>query len=130
MITGVLRWSANTAAYFFHLFDDYPPLDLEGRPESRLQFTVEYPYRPSRWLNAPVIGLAIKTLLCVPHLVALTGLYFLAGAIVFVASFALVFDHKFPAGLFDMVTGILRWGLRVNAYLLGLTDRYPPFSLS
>lgn len=130
MIVGIMRWSANTWAYFFHLFDEYPPLDLEGRPESRLQFSVEYPYRPSRWLNAPVIGLPIKLMLATPHLLVLTGLYFLAGAIVFIASFALVFDRKFPAGLFEMVTGILRWGLRVYAYLLGLTDRYPPFSLS
>lgn len=130
MLVGMTRWTVNSAAYFFHLYDEYPPLDLESRPESKLQYSVEYPSRPSKLLNAPVIGLSIKSVLCIPHFLVLTGLYFLAGAIVFIASFALVFDHRFPAGLHEMVTGILRWGMRVNGYLLGFTDRYPPFSLS
>jgi len=130
IISGVMRCSANCGAYFFHLYDEYPPIDLESRPETKLQFSVEYPSRPNRLLNAPLIGLPLKSLLCFPHLLALTALYFLAGAIVFLASFAVFFDHQFPAGLHELVTGILRWGMRVNSYVLGLTDRYPPFSLS
>src|SRR5256886_7053340 len=36
----------------------------------------------------------------------------------------------YPRGLFDFVTGVLRWTIRVNAYSQWLvTDRYPPFSL-
>ena len=29
----------------------------------------------------------------------------------------------------DFVVGVMRWGTRVNAYLLLLTDEYPPFRL-
>ncbi len=130
LLVGITRWTANSTAYLFHLYDEYPPLDLENRPESALQFSVEYPYKPSKLLNFPVLGILVKALLCTPHFLMLTGLYFLAGAIVFLASFAVVFSHRFPIGLYEMVEGILRWGLRVNGYLLGFTDRYPPFSLS
>jgi hypothetical protein len=29
----------------------------------------------------------------------------------------------------DFVVGVMRWGFRVNAYVLFMTDEYPPFSL-
>jgi hypothetical protein len=36
---------------------------------------------------------------------------------------------RFPSGMFGFVAGFVRWQTRVNGYALGLTDRYPPFSL-
>ena len=48
---------------------------------------------------------------------------------VVVAWFAILFTGKYPEGLFDFVSGVMRWGLRVEAYaFLLITDRYPPFS--
>ena len=47
-----------------------------------------------------------------------------------IAWFAVLFTGKYPQGLFNFVTGVMRWGLRVNAYaFLLVTDQYPPFSL-
>ncbi len=125
---GVLRWQANVSAYSLHLFDEYPPLDLDQRPEGRVHFEVDYPERPSRWLNAPFFGASLKVLLALPHLVILYGFGFLAGVIVFIAEFAILIDRRFPPGLFQLVAGYLRWSNRVSGYLSGFTDRYPPFS--
>lgn len=130
LLLGSLRWQTNAYAYFLHLFDEYPPLDLDQRPESKLQLSAPYPEHPSRWLNAPALGLAIKLVLAVPHLIILMALYFLAGVVVFLAAFAILFSGSFPAGLHQMVVGTLRWNVRVTAYLYGFTDRYPPFSLN
>jgi hypothetical protein len=41
----------------------------------------------------------------------------------------ILFAAVYPRGMFDFVAGFLRWSTRVNAYALGLTDLYPPFSL-
>ena len=47
------------------------------------------------------------------------------------AWFAVLLTGRYPKGIFGFVEGVLRWGLRVQAYAFVLvTDRYPPFSLT
>ena len=41
-----------------------------------------------------------------------------------------VIAGRYPKGLFGYVAGVMRWSARVTAYLLSLTDEYPPYSLS
>ena len=46
-----------------------------------------------------------------------------------VAQVAVAINGEYPPGMFDFVTGVLRWGTRVGAFILSLDDRYPPFTL-
>ena len=48
--------------------------------------------------------------------------------VIFIAQFAILFSGSFPAGMHGFCVGVMRWSTRINAYLLGLTDKYPPFS--
>ena len=36
---------------------------------------------------------------------------------------------RYPAGLFAFSVGVLRWEIRIEAYLLPLVDEFPPFTL-
>ena len=46
-----------------------------------------------------------------------------------VAWFAILFTGRYPAGLYEFAVGVLRWDMRVEAYLLLMRDEYPPFSM-
>jgi hypothetical protein len=128
LIEGYIRWQFGLNAYLYHLFDEYPPFGLKQRGDARLQLDVPYPEHPSRLLNAPVLGQTIKTFLLIPHLFILYILGSLVLVVAVVATLVILFKGSYPAGMHGFVVGVTRWNVRVYAYLLGLTDRYPPLT--
>ncbi len=118
---AVNRWQVRAGAYFLTLADDYPP--FEG--DYPIRYDVQYPARLSRW------RLVIwKFVTSIPHFIILAILTFTLVVVVPIGWFAILFTGRFPQGLHGYVAGILRWGARVQAYVLSLTDEFPPFSLS
>jgi hypothetical protein len=72
----------------------------------------------------------VKWFLAIPHYFVLAFLVIGVFFAVVIAWFAILFTGSYPRGIFDYVVGVIRWGLRVNAYaFLLVTDVYPPFSL-
>ena len=45
------------------------------------------------------------------------------------ASIIVLTSGKYPESMAGMTGGYIRWQARVYGYLLGLSDKYPPFSL-
>ncbi|MGK2932868.1 MAG: DUF4389 domain-containing protein [Solirubrobacterales bacterium] len=52
-----------------------------------------------------------------------------ATVVVFIAWFALVFTGRYPEGMYKFVGGILRFNMRVNAFISLQTDEWPSFGL-
>ncbi len=128
---GYTRWNANVYGYLGHLYDKYPPFSMDTVAGYPLNLTYDYPETLSRWLNFPFfIGLFIKLILTIPHLIIIAFLGIAAIIVVFIADFAILFTGSFPAGMHSFVVGVGRWYIRLNAYTYGLTDKYPPFSMS
>ena len=126
---GYLRWTANVYAYFASLYDNYPPFTTDQQ-EYPLVLEVDYPPRSSRLLNLPIFGSLIKSLLLLPHFIVLFFLIIAAVVVVSIAQLSILFTGSFPQGMHGFVTGVGRWAIRVNCYLVALTDKYPPFSFS
>jgi hypothetical protein len=70
-----------------------------------------------------------KWLLAFPHYLVLILLVIGAVFVHLIAFFAVIFTRRYPRGLWDYMTGVLRWATRVGSYVYLMTDRYPPFSL-
>lgn len=117
---GLLRWSIRVDVYTNLMRDEYPPFGTGGDYPVRLE--VEYPERLSRW------KIFVKWLMVIPHMIILYGYSILASVITFVAFFIILFTGRYPRALFDLVVGYYRWNTRVYAYMLLLTDEYPPFT--
>ena len=84
---------------------------------------VEDPGEMNRWLPL------VKWLLAIPHYIVLWFLGIAVLVVLVISFFAVLFTGKWPEGMRDFVVGYTRWYTRVYAYILFLTDEYPPFSL-
>jgi hypothetical protein len=123
-----LRYSLRTYTYMFFLRAEYPPFTFETTPadpgsDPRVRVDV-LPERAGR--NRLTVGFRI--ILAIPQLVVIAVLWFAAGVVTLIAFFAVLFTGRWPAGMRDFVTNVFGWWLRVEAYLLLLTDQYPPFA--
>lgn len=120
---ALLNFSTRVTAYFFLLRDEYPSTD----EEQAVHLVVPYPNvetELNRWLPL------VKWILAIPHYIVSAFLGTVALIVLILAWFAILFTGRHPKGLFDFVVGVMRWSLRVQAYMLVLvTDRYPPFRI-
>ena len=74
-------------------------------------------------------GLLLRQIAALPHLIVLFFLGIAVFVLWVVVQWVILFSARFPRGMFDFVAGYVRWQTRVNGYALGLSDRYPPFTL-
>ena len=118
------RFSTRVAAYLALMSDRYPSTD----EEQSVHVDLDYPdvkQDLNRWLPL------VKWFLAIPHYIVLVFLGIAAVFAVVMAWFAILFTGRYPRGLFNFVNGVMRWGLRVQAYsILLVTDKYPPFRLA
>ena len=53
----------------------------------------------------------------------------MANIVYFIATFAILFTRRYPAGLFNFYVGYMRWNANMIGYLVHVYDKYPPFSM-
>jgi hypothetical protein len=115
-----LRWRTRAVAYMALFVDPYPPFG-------------DGPYPATIAVTEPTVRdratIAVRLILAVPHLVVLFFLVLAWVLCTVVAWFAILFTGTYPASLYPFALGVMRWTLRVEAYLLLVVDEYPPFTL-
>ena len=105
-----------------------------------LLLTDRYPSDSGKTTDSPGCGLPptwqrsasaachlVKWRLAIPHYFVLAFLIIGVVFVTIIAWFAILFTGSYPEGLFNFVVGVMRWGLRVNAYaFLLVTDEFLP----
>ena len=119
--TFYMRWRVRALAYLMLLEDSYPPFGDAPYPSS---IAIVDPTSRDR------LTVGLRLLLAIPHFIVLVFLVLAWWITSFVAWLVILFTGQYPQGLYDFGVGVLRWLLRVEAYMLLLVDEYPPFSFS
>lgn len=122
-----LRVSWRAGSYQLFMREAYPSWEFTSTAadpgDDPARFSIQEPGDMSRLLPF------VKGLLAIPHFFVLMflgiGVYFV---LVF-AFFAVLFTGRWPEGARNFVIGFERWAFRVMAYVLFMTDDYPPFSM-
>lgn len=116
-----LRWRVRSVAYVALLHDEYPPF---GEGEYPVTTTLTMPTGERNRLTV-----AFRIILAIPHFLALWVLGIAWALTTCLAWLNIIFTASYPESLYKFSVGVLRWSVRVEAYLLLLRDEYPPFSL-
>jgi hypothetical protein len=119
-VTDALTHQARLLSYVTLLRDEFPPFGDRPYP---VEFRITFVQRRSR------ARALFRALLVLPHLCVFYVLTVPWQAAVAIAWFTILCTGRYPRGIWLLVEGINRWYLRVMAYLMLLTDQYPPFSL-
>ncbi len=85
---------------------------------------IQYPEKLSR------LTTFFRYIMAIPQMIVLYFVAIAACIIWFISWWAILFTGKYPKGMFNFVSGYLRWMTRVSGYYFLLTDKYPPFSMS
>jgi hypothetical protein len=132
LVGGYIRWSTRAGAFWLGLTDQYPPFSLKSvvndQPtEVQVSFTI--PRQSVRWWAIPLIAIWGKLLLLIPHFVCLLVMAFVSAIAYLILWIPVLISGRYPTWGYILLGGTLRWSTRVNAYLFGLTDAYPPFGV-
>lgn len=121
LATFYLRWRLRAVAYAALLRDEYPPFGDGPYPAS---LTISTPD-----VERDRVSVAFRLFLAIPHLVAVWALSVVWCFTTVIAWLSILLSGEYPAALYRFAVGVVRWSIRVEAYLLLLHDAYPPFSL-
>ena len=91
-----------------------------------------FPQWHNRFWAIPVLGIVVKIILLIPHMLILGILGYVVGIVATVLALVtwipVLFGGRYPSWGYDADRWLrMRWNTNANAYLYGLTDRYPPF---
>jgi len=125
-LLGFLKWVTRVAARLFNLSDGYPTFGIKAT-DDHTDLKVPYPQKVKRGLTVARLLLGIFYVE-IPHGLILMFRGFFVGILLFVAWWVVLVTGRFPETIHRWAVGQIRWGLRVDLYMMFMTDRYPPFT--
>lgn len=122
-----LEWSSRVFAWFTSTTDVFPTYGTDEHHPA--QVTVEEAPEPQSRLLALLGILFIRTVLAVPHLFILAWLTLGTLILAWYGYLVILISGSLPLALHYYFVGFHRWWARTWAWIAGLTDEYPPFTL-
>jgi hypothetical protein len=124
---GYLRLSTRVALYVFLLTGKYPPFGPGG--EYPINVTFDETERQNRLWGIPFVGIWVRLIVRIPHYIVLALIGIVVAFLLLVSWAPVLFTGRQADVITQWVGGFYRWAIRVSAYSLLLTGKYPPFRL-
>jgi hypothetical protein len=131
LMGGFIRWISRLSSFVYGLSDKYPSFSFDDNLDNR-GVTVSFArnHSSNRFWAIPIIGCLVKLVILIPHFLVLYVLGAVSALMLYVSWIPVLFTGRYPTWGSNLFGGTIRWTARVYAYLFGITDVYPPFSLS
>jgi hypothetical protein len=75
------------------------------------------------------VTVLFRAILAIPQFIVLWFLFIAGFFVLVIGWFGALFTGRLPEFASTFLGGVIRWEIRVNAYMFLLTDQYPPFTL-
>ena len=123
---NLMKWSTRVNLRLYNLSDGYPAFGLEVEDDA---FTLDIPYPETLSRGLVLVKMLFGAFYVgIPHGFLLIFRMIATLVLQFLAFWAVLFTGEYPENWHRFNVGTIRWSLRVNLYLLLMTDEYPPFS--
>jgi hypothetical protein len=127
IICMALRYQARAMTYAAFLHDKFPPFEFTSTPADPGSTPVQVNLEPTlEGRNRLTVG--FRLLLAIPAAIFTALILVVAFICMLIGFFAVLFTGKWPSGLRNWVLKGISATLRLDAYMMLLTDMYPPFS--
>lgn len=124
-----LGWSTRVTAWIAGWRDEYPVFAME-QPDYPARVVVTEPdLKRNPGLGWAGVVFVLKAVLLIPHFLVLYFVGIAAGIAGWIAYWIVAFTGEYPKGIFDFTVGTIRWSVRTQAWLVSITDEYPPFTI-
>ncbi|HEY1512013.1 MAG TPA: DUF4389 domain-containing protein [Solirubrobacteraceae bacterium] len=121
-LAGYLRFVARVTAYTALLSDPYPP--FSGAPDASYPVRMEFAGPLPSYSR---LKTGFRFILAIPIVVLRYVINLLLEVVAVAAWFVILIVGRMPRGLFDVMVLANSYIARSDAYLLLLTETYPPF---
>jgi hypothetical protein len=131
LMGGYLRWTTRCGSFLAGLSDKYPSFSFDDELGSGdPTVTFERSQVANRLWAIPLVGYVLKAIILIPHMIILGILGFVCSLAILVTWIPVLLTGTYPSWGRSLFGGTIRRSVRVMSYFYGLTDVYPPFSMS
>ncbi|MFH1536247.1 MAG: DUF4389 domain-containing protein [Patescibacteria group bacterium] len=125
---GLMRLSIKLTFFLSGLTDRYPGFSFEINDNFSVE--IEKPKNPNRGFAVPFFGGLARFVLLIPFMIWIEVLRNIWIIVMVVSSIPVLFSSKYPQSTFELIRDYTRITLAATAYMTGLSDKYPSFSIS
>lgn len=119
---NVVKWLRYIVAFQAYMF-----LLTDRLPNEQIDEFMHFDVKPEGTTTPG--GALLRILLALPSLVVYAFLSIVGIVLAIIGAILVLFEEKYPEGIYGYLRGLVRWSARLLAYMAGLVEEYPPFAL-